>query len=177
MTGMDRAKVDFGKDQEVILRLEGQRGTAALELAMLKAGYLAPAATVEEPAAPIEPGGNALLIEKLQERISFLEEVLDDRVPGRLLISDILKATCLYYRVSRTDMLSRRRNRSIARPRQVAMYLARVLTDRSLPEIGQKIGGKDHTTVLHAIRKVKELLQTDAEIRADVAAIKAKLTA
>ena len=64
-------------------------------------------------------------------------------------------------------MLSKRRNRSVARPRQVAMALAKELTNHSLPEIGDGFGGRDHTTVLHACRKIKELRDTSADIRED----------
>ena len=67
-----------------------------------------------------------------------------------------------------TDMHSARRSRAVARPRQVAMYLAKQLTARSLPEIGRKFGGRDHTTVMHAVKKVDELRQADSAFAEDV---------
>ena len=72
-----------------------------------------------------------------------------------------------FFKLKVSDLLSARRNRSIARPRQIAMALAKELTSHSLPEIGEAFGGRDHTTVLHACRKVKELLNTDTVIKAD----------
>ena len=72
-----------------------------------------------------------------------------------------------YYKIKISDLLSKRRNRSVARPRQVSMALCKELTDHSLPEIGEAFGGRDHTTVLHACRKIKELCDTDLAIRDD----------
>ena len=72
-----------------------------------------------------------------------------------------------YYKVKVADILSKRRSRSIARPRQMAMALAKELTNHSLPEIGDHFGGRDHTTVIHACRKVKELILTVHEIAED----------
>jgi hypothetical protein len=66
-----------------------------------------------------------------------------------------------HYNVSRTDMLSNRRTRVIVKPRQIAMYLAKIMTPRSLPEIGRRFGGRDHTTVLHAVRKVEGMISED----------------
>ena len=73
-------------------------------------------------------------------------------------------------------MHSARRARNVARPRQVAMYLAKMLTARSLPEIGRKFGGRDHTTVMHAVRKVEELIADDAQIAQDVDVVRRALT-
>jgi len=72
-----------------------------------------------------------------------------------------------YYKIKISDLSSKRRTRSIARPRQVAMALSKELTNHSLPEIGEAFGGRDHTTVLHACRKVKELQQTNADVLED----------
>ncbi|MDY8109649.1 chromosomal replication initiator protein DnaA [Fulvimarina sp. 2208YS6-2-32] len=73
----------------------------------------------------------------------------------RVRIEDILKFVSRHYNISRTDILSARRTRTIVRPRQIAMYLAKTMTPRSLPEIGRRFGGRDHTTVLHAVRKIE----------------------
>ncbi len=85
----------------------------------------------------------------------------------RVSIENIQRVVAEYYAVKKSDMVSKRRSRSVARPRQVAMALAKELTTRSLPEIGQAFGGRDHTTVLHGCRKVAELMKTDAEIAED----------
>ena len=82
-------------------------------------------------------------------------------------IDNIQKIVAEYYKMRVADLLSKRRNRSIARPRQMAMALAKELTNHSLPEIGDSFGGRDHTTVLHACRKIKELRDTDTDIRED----------
>ncbi|TIN12878.1 MAG: chromosomal replication initiator protein DnaA, partial [Mesorhizobium sp.] len=66
-----------------------------------------------------------------------------------------------HYNVSKTELLSNRRTRTIVKPRQVAMYLSKVMTPRSLPEIGRRFGGRDHTTVLHAVRKIEDLSGVD----------------
>ena len=69
-------------------------------------------------------------------------------------IEDILRIVSRHYKVTHKDLLSTRRSRAVVRPRQIAMYLAKALTSRSLPEIGRRFGGRDHTTVLHSVRKV-----------------------
>lgn len=81
--------------------------------------------------------------------------------PTRIRIDDILKIIGHHYSVTRADLLSPRRARSIVRPRQVGMYLAKKFTPRSLPEIGRRFGGRDHSTVLHAVRKIEDLMKGD----------------
>lgn len=103
--------------------------------------------------------------------IDLVREALKDllALQDRLVsIDNIQRVVVEYYKIKISELLSKRRNRSIARPRQVAMYLAKDLTNHSLPEIGDAFGGRDHTTVLHACRKIKELLESDADIREDV---------
>jgi chromosomal replication initiator protein len=80
---------------------------------------------------------------------------------------NIQRTVAEYYKIKVADLMSRRRSRSVARPRQVAMALAKELTNHSLPEIGDSFGGRDHTTVLHACRKIKELRETNSDIRED----------
>jgi chromosomal replication initiator protein len=79
------------------------------------------------------------------------------------------------YNVSRADLLSSRRTANVVRPRQVAMYLAKTLTLRSLPEIGRRFGGRDHTTVLHAVRKIENLVHTDAALAEEIELLKRQL--
>ena len=88
---------------------------------------------------------------------------------ARVRIEDILKLIGRHYNIARADILSPRRARSIVRPRQVGMYLAKKLTPRSLPEIGRRFGGRDHSTVLHAVRKIEELMLTDDRLAGEVA--------
>ena len=77
--------------------------------------------------------------------------------------------------MSRADILSSRRTAVVVKPRQVAMYLAKTLTMRSLPEIGRRFGGRDHTTVLHAVRKIEGLSQTDGALREEIELLKRML--
>jgi chromosomal replication initiator protein len=79
------------------------------------------------------------------------------------------------YNVSRADLLSSRRTANVVRPRQVAMYLAKILTLRSLPEIGRRFGGRDHTTVLHAVRKIEGLVSNDQALAEEIEALKRQL--
>jgi chromosomal replication initiator protein len=85
----------------------------------------------------------------------------------QITIENIQKITAEYYKIRIADLLSKRRNRSVARPRQVAMSISKELTNHSLPEIGDAFGGRDHTTVLHACRKIKELRGTEHRINED----------
>ncbi|PXA92461.1 chromosomal replication initiator protein DnaA [Caulobacter sp. D4A] len=93
----------------------------------------------------------------------------------RITIDDIQKATSEHYGMKQADLLSERRNRAIARPRQAAMWLAKQLTTRSLPDIGRRFGGRDHTTVLHAVRRIEALRQEDAVLSQDLETITRKL--
>ncbi|WP_244630907.1 chromosomal replication initiator protein DnaA [Aureimonas sp. ME7] len=90
----------------------------------------------------------------------------------RVRIEDILKFVSRHYNVSRTDILSARRTRTIVRPRQIAMYLAKTMTPRSLPEIGRRFGGRDHTTVLHAVRKIEAERSKDEKLSEELDVIR-----
>lgn len=87
----------------------------------------------------------------------------------RTTVQEIQRAVCRYYRISRADMLSERRTVNIVRPRQVAMYLSKKLTLRSLPYIGLRFGGRDHTTVLHSVRKIAGLRLANGTLDAELA--------
>ena len=93
----------------------------------------------------------------------------------RITIDEIQRAVCAHYRLDKSEMSSKRRVRAVARPRQVAMYLAKELTPRSYPEIGRRFGGRDHSTVIHAVRTVEALRVTDSELDAEIAAIRRSL--
>nr|WP_188762705.1 chromosomal replication initiator protein DnaA [Polymorphobacter glacialis] len=104
--------------------------------------------------------------------LEFTRETLADLLRAhekKLTIDEIQRKVAEYYHLKMTDLLSARRAREVARPRQVAMYLAKRLTPRSLPEIGRRFGGRDHTTVMHAVKRIEELRVADREIDADVA--------
>ena len=104
--------------------------------------------------------------------LNFAREALRDLLAvqdRQLTIENIQKTVAEYYKIRMADLLSKRRSRSITRPRQVAMSLCKELTNHSLPEIGDAFGGRDHTTVLHACRKVKELRDTEVSIDEDYA--------
>jgi len=111
---------------------------------------------------------------------SFTREVLRDllTVHDRLItIENIQKTVCEYYKIRMAELLSKRRPRSIARPRQMAMALCKELTQHSLPEIGDAFGGRDHTTVLHACRTIDRLCETDGRLREDKVKLLRLLTA
>ena len=102
--------------------------------------------------------------------IEFVNDALRDLLALQdklVTLDNIQKTVAEYYKVKVVDLLSKRRSRSIARPRQMAMALAKELTNHSLPEIGDHFGGRDHTTVIHACRKVKELIQEAGEFAED----------
>ena len=105
-------------------------------------------------------------------------EVLVLPIPeATITIEGIKRVVCRHFGLSHSDIISQRRHHVAVIPRQVSMYIAKVLTPRSLPEIGRRFGGRDHTTVLHAVRKIERLLLTDEKLAADVAAIKAMVLA
>ena len=102
--------------------------------------------------------------------IDFAKQTLHDMLAShdrQITLENIIRTVAEYYKVRVTDLLSARRNRSLARPRQLAMALAKELTNHSLPEIGEAFGGRDHTTVLHAYRKIQELREADAHMSED----------
>jgi len=108
--------------------------------------------------------GRAITLETTQEVLHDLLKANDRRIT----IEEIQRKVASHFNIRITDMHSARRSRSIARPRQIAMYLAKQLTQRSLPEIGRKFGGRDHTTVMHAVKKVDELRAADRHFDEDV---------
>lgn len=107
--------------------------------------------------------------------IDYAQDVLQDLLRSnnrKISIDEIQRKVCENYGLRMADMQSARRSRNIARPRQVAMYLAKQLTSRSLPEIGRKFGGRDHTTVMHAVRKIEELSNEDPSFGDEVSLIR-----
>ncbi len=116
--------------------------------------------------------GRSIDIDLIRESLRDLLALQDKLVT----IDNIQRVVSEYYKIKLSELLSKRRSRSVARPRQVAMALAKELTGHSLPEIGEAFGGRDHTTVLHACRKVKELQETSREISDDMKQLLRTLT-
>lgn len=107
--------------------------------------------------------GRPIDIDLIKESLKDLLALQDKQIS----MDNIQRTAAEYYKIKLSDMMSRRRSRSVARPRQMAMALSKELTNHSLPEIGESFGGRDHTTVLHACRKIKELRETNSDIRED----------
>ena len=97
-----------------------------------------------------------------------VRDMIKTREPKRVKIEDIQRLVANHYNVSRSDILSSRRTATVVRPRQIAMYLSKMLTLRSLPEIGRRFGGRDHTTVLHAVRKIDGLVGSDNALAGEI---------
>ncbi len=97
------------------------------------------------------------------------------KIARRLTVKHIQDTVAHFYQIPAREMRSARRSRSVARPRQIAMYLTRELTPKSLPDIGGLFGGRDHTTVMHAIKRIEALSAIDGDIATDVEALRARL--
>jgi chromosomal replication initiator protein len=104
-----------------------------------------------------------------------VRDLIRPQDPKKVKIEEIQRIVARHYNVSRGDLLSSRRTANVVRPRQVAMYLAKTLTLRSLPEIGRRFGGRDHTTVLHAVRKIENLVGNDAALAEEIESLKRQL--
>ncbi|MEZ5787670.1 MAG: chromosomal replication initiator protein DnaA [Xanthobacteraceae bacterium] len=104
-----------------------------------------------------------------------IRDLVRPQEPRKVKIEEIQRIVARRYNVSRGDLLSSRRTANVVRPRQIAMYLAKTLTLRSLPEIGRRFGGRDHTTVLHAVRKIEGLVGNDGALAEEIEAIKREL--
>ncbi len=107
--------------------------------------------------------GYRITVDQVRRTLRDLFAIQDRQIS----IDNIQRVTAEYYKIKISDLLSKRRNRSIARPRQMAMFLAKQLTNHSLPEIGDAFGGRDHTTVLHACRKITELRESNVDLSED----------
>ncbi|MGH6763274.1 MAG: chromosomal replication initiator protein DnaA [Phyllobacterium sp.] len=129
------------------------------------------AQTITGSGRELEGAFNQLLFRQSFEPLTSIDRV-DELLghltragePKRIRIEEIQRIVARHYNVSKQDLLSNRRTRTIVKPRQIAMYLAKILTLRSLPEIGRRFGGRDHTTVLHAVRKIEDLVGNDQKL-------------
>jgi chromosomal replication initiator protein len=110
-----------------------------------------------------------MTVERVEE---YLGHLIRNGEPKRVRVEDIQRVVSRHYNVPRSDLLSNRRTRIIVKPRQVAMYLAKMMTPRSLPEIGRRFGGRDHTTVLHAVRKIEGQMGSDAKLAQEMELLK-----
>jgi chromosomal replication initiator protein len=149
-----------------------------------------PDATLEHVANSITASGRELegAFNQLVFRLSFEPTLTMDRVdellahlvgtgePKRVRIEDIQRIVARHYNVSRQELVSNRRTRVIVKPRQIAMYLAKTMTPRSFPEIGRRFGGRDHTTVLHAVRKIEELISNDQKLGHEIELLRRLIT-
>jgi len=126
----------------------------------------------------LEGAFNQLLFRQSFEPVSIdrVDEILGHLIrpgePKRIRIEEIQRIVARHYNVSKQDLLSNRRTRIIVKPRQVAMYLAKTMTPRSLPEIGRRFGGRDHTTVLHAVRKIEDMTGSDGKLAQELELLK-----
>jgi len=116
--------------------------------------------------------GHPVTLEMAEREV---RDLVRPQEPRRVKIEDIQRVVARQYNVSRSDLLSSRRTANVVRPRQVAMYLAKTLTLRSLPEIGRRFGGRDHTTVLHAVRKIEGLVGSDSGLAQEIEGLKRQL--
>ncbi len=115
--------------------------------------------------------GREITLELAQDCLADILRASD----RKLTIEEIQRKVAEHYNIRLSDMIGPKRNRTIARPRQVAMYLAKQLTPRSLPEIGRRFGGRDHTTIMHGVRKIEELMATDSQLNDDLQMLRRQL--
>ena len=151
MKKAEQAKIDLPHDAAFFIAQRIRSNVRELEGALKRV-----IANAHFMAKPID-------VELIRESLKDLLALQDRQVN----ISNIQRTVAEYYKIKMADLLSKRRNRSVARPRQMAMALAKELTNHSLPEIGDAFGGRDHTTVLHACRKIAELKEEDSDIKED----------
>jgi chromosomal replication initiator protein len=115
----------------------------------------------------------SLTLERVDELLAHLVGAGE---PKRVRIEDIQRVVARHYNVSRQELVSNRRTRVIVKPRQIAMYLSKTMTPRSFPEIGRRFGGRDHTTVLHAVRKIEELISNDQKLGHEIELLRRLIT-
>lgn len=151
-------------EYQTVSRWEAERGSAMLRDALLTSMGIAPPPSKPAP-KPVNPRRKPECCKACGSPIA----------PIAGLISHIQAEVAAYYKIPFNAMQSQRRSFDISHPRQIAMYLASELTPKSLPAIGRRFGGRDHTTVIHAIRQVKSRIANDPEVAADVEAIREML--
>ncbi|MBV9113438.1 MAG: chromosomal replication initiator protein DnaA [Hyphomicrobiales bacterium] len=175
-------------DEELRRRILERRIAAACERDPC---FKVPQNVIDFVAASITSNGRDLdgAVNRLIAHVSFagahvtlesaemaIRDLIRAREPKRVRVEEILKLVSAHFNVTRADLLSSRRTASVVRPRQIAMYLSKTLTLRSLPEIGRRFGGRDHTTVLHAVRKIEGLIGENPSLKDEIALLKRMLT-
>ncbi len=115
--------------------------------------------------------GREITLELAQECLTDILRASDRKVT----VEEIQRRVAEHYNIRLSDMIGPKRVRAVARPRQVAMYLAKQLTSRSLPDIGRRFGGRDHTTVMHGVRRIEELMAADSQLAEDVELLRRSL--
>ncbi len=167
----DIAPADFGLRQSILAAKVKAIGTTHVPDEVIELL----AARIVSNVRELEGGLNRLMAyAQLNNRpidIAFAEDVLAEMFRAsrrRITIDEIQRRVSDHFKIRQAEMVSARRAREVARPRQIAMYLAKQLTPRSLPEIGRKFGGRDHTTVIHAVRQIERLRGLDHDIDTDV---------
>ena len=115
--------------------------------------------------------GREITLDLAQDCLADILRASDRKVT----IEEIQRRVAEHYNVRLSDLIGPKRVRTIARPRQIAMYLAKQLTPRSLPEIGRRFGGRDHTTIMHGVRRIEELMTTDSQMADDLQLLRRQL--
>ena len=161
---------------EALCRLQGLRGGLKPEILEFLADRFTDSVRELEGALNtlIVRAGSALDALTLETAQSFLRPQLRGG-ERRITVDDIQKAASEHFGLKQADLISERRTRSVARPRQAAMWLAKQLTTRSLPDIGRRFGGRDHTTVIHAVRRIETLRGEDPQLARDLEILTRKL--
>ncbi|HEV2363086.1 MAG TPA: chromosomal replication initiator protein DnaA [Caulobacteraceae bacterium] len=161
---------------EALCRLQGLRGRFSPDILEFLADRFTESVRELEGALNtlIVRAGGALSTLRLPEAQAFLQTQLRG-ADKRITVDDIQKAVADHFGLKQSDLISERRSRSVARPRQAAMWLAKQLTTRSLPDIGRRFGGRDHTTVLHAVRRIEALRGGDAQLARDLEVLVCRL--
>ncbi|WP_246666159.1 chromosomal replication initiator protein DnaA [Aquamicrobium sp. LC103] len=176
---LEMAAPDFQMRLEILKQRYAAATSEDASLAIPEEILVHVAQTVTGSGRELEGAFNQILFrQSFEPQISVerVEELLGHMYrtgePKRVRIEDIQRIVARHYNVSKTELLSNRRTRTIVKPRQVAMYLAKVMTPRSLPEIGRRFGGRDHTTVLHAVRKIEDLSGADNTMAQEIELLK-----
>jgi len=157
---------------------EALKGDMALQIPKEILDYVA--RTITTSGRDVEGAFNQLLVQHrfsdgeltIEKVETLLKHLVKSGEQKRVRIEDIQKVVARHFNVSKNDLLSNRRTRVIVRPRQIAMFLSKNLTPRSLPEIGRRFGGRDHTTVLHAVRKVEKMSSEDVKLAHEIELLK-----
>lgn len=173
------------------LALEAHRTSQRFHAAIARRASLVPQREDRSYSIPNTPFGVPKIAEPLVVRVIYIgkpENYYDcmwfwelvnfvPLPPEKLSVDKIIKTAARFYGVSKMDLVSSRRTANIVGPRMVAAYLAKTMTARSLPEIGRRIGGRDHTTILHSVRKIEKRIKCDQKLAAEIDEIKRMVSA